>query len=86
MTIPSLPVIGSFSNYDGEIPEAEIIAAAMRGEGLILHPAYDHCGYIWYFDGKWHEATKVYGVLRDVFVGDTIECVWSAANEEYGAE
>lgn len=73
----------NYSNFDHEMPKnAEKLLKAKKL--FITHSAYDHCGYMWFEDGQFHQEVWRYKSHITTISGDTLKDVFDDVNDEYG--
>lgn len=73
----------SYSNSDHEMPE-EAAKELRKGTHWMPHYAWDHYGYVWFEDGKFHEKVMRYQAHVDTISGKSLRAVIDSVNRSYG--
>jgi hypothetical protein len=73
------------TNLDGSIDAG--FAEALKDRPCVgEHTAWDHCGFVWYADGQFHEEVWVYNVAQKVFSAPTLRELMDGVNAEFGTD
>jgi len=73
----------SYSNSDHEMPEGAD-KELRKGTHWMPHYAWDHYGYVWFEDGKFHERVMRYQVYVGTISGKSLRALIDAVNRECG--
>lgn len=73
------------TNFDGSI-DAGFAEALQAQPGKVYgqHSAWNFCGCVYFYDGKFHEEVWVYGSPRKTISADNLRDLMTAACEEFG--
>lgn len=73
----------NYSNFDHEMP-SQADKVLRDGKHYMEHHAWDHCGMIWFADGKFHERVMRYRAHVATISADSLREVIDQVNDEYG--
>ena len=72
-----------YSNFDHILKDGAE-SALRAGDNYFTHPAWDHYGFVWFADDKFHEMVKQHRIHVATISNESLEEVIAEVNDTYG--